>query len=563
MELETKKQFTDLLMSVIEPLTGRYSKNRANLRLGGSGAWYPAKTAEMEGFARPLWGLVPFWAGGGSSEAFDDIYINGIKAGCDPDNAEYWGQCYAYDQRFVEMAAIGFGLLFAKDKLWAPLSELERDELTDWLLQINDHDMPGCNWLFFRIIVNIALKKLGRPYDADKTQQALDTIESYYKGDGWYSDGIPEQYDYYISFAIHFYSLIYAVVMGDEDKERSELFKSRAERFAQDFIYWFSADGAAVPYGRSMTYRFAQTAFWGACVLADVRPFPMGVIKGIISRNLSYWFENDDIFDNGHILTIGYKYNQPSMGENYNAPGSPYWALKAFVVLALPDDDGFWAVRSEPIPSKERVKRLDMPHMIAARYGNSSVIYPGGAMRDKNCGHTRYKYLKFGYSSQFGFSIPKSSWTFFENAPDSMLAFEIDERIFTRIRTAEMETADNEIRISWSPFIGIDVKTRIIVTETGHIRQHTIRSDYDCIAYDSGYAVSCVDGCERIEGEDHAQAKNAYSVCRVRSEGGKCLVMGTAPNTNIISPNTVIPTARYKINRGITTIETEIITELL
>ena len=129
-----------------------------------------------------------------------------------------------------------------------------------------------------------------------------------YKRQGWYSDGPNGQKDYYISFAIHFYSLVYAMTMEDDDPERCAKYRSRAEIFAHDFIYWFADDGEALPYGRSLTYRFAQLAFWSACVVSGVLPFEEGIIKGIIERGLGKWLDNPDIFDNGGILTIGYKY---------------------------------------------------------------------------------------------------------------------------------------------------------------------------------------------------------------------------------------------------------------
>lgn len=40
--------------------------------------------------------------------------------------------------------------------------------------------------------------------------------------------------------------------------------------------------------------------------------------------------------------TIGYCYPQMYMAERYNAPGSPYWGMKSFLLLALPDDHPFW-----------------------------------------------------------------------------------------------------------------------------------------------------------------------------------------------------------------------------
>ena len=43
------------------------------------------------------------------------------------------------------------------------------------------------------------------------------------------------------------------------------------------------------------------------------------------------------MFDRDGILTIGYCYPQMYMAERYNAPGSPYWGMKSFLLLALPD----------------------------------------------------------------------------------------------------------------------------------------------------------------------------------------------------------------------------------
>ena len=46
--------------------------------------------------------------------------------------------------------------------------------------------------------------------------------------------------------------------------------------------------------------------------------------------------------------------------------------------------------------------------------------------------HVSEKYCKFAYSSEFGFSVPRSNKFFNHAAPDSTLSFEIDGYIFTR-----------------------------------------------------------------------------------------------------------------------------------
>ena len=152
---------------------------------------YNQNAIELEAFSRPLWALVPFWVGGGSDPEFEKIYRKGLAAGTDPENPEYWGTTGEYDQCYVEMAAIACGILTAPEKLWTPLSDTEKQNLAAWLGQINAHTIPDCNWQFFRILVNLALKSVGMPYSPELLEDGLCKIDSYYSGDGWSTDGAP------------------------------------------------------------------------------------------------------------------------------------------------------------------------------------------------------------------------------------------------------------------------------------------------------------------------------------------------------------------------------------
>lgn len=58
-----------------------------------------------------------------------------------------------------------------------------------------------------------------------------------YIGDGWYSDGNSLQRDYYIPFALHYYSLLYAKYCP-EDK-RSITFIKEAQFFLKVSCYFF------------------------------------------------------------------------------------------------------------------------------------------------------------------------------------------------------------------------------------------------------------------------------------------------------------------------------------
>ena len=151
----------------------------------------------------------------GSDAEFEEIYQKGLAAGSDPNGEEYWLKCRDFDQKFVEMAAIAYAILMAPDKVWDPLSEKEKDHLTAWLDEINHYECSYNNWQFFCILVNVALKSQGRPYSQERIDLGLKRIDSYYVGDGWYYDGGNGQKDYYIAFAIHFYSIIYTMFMED------------------------------------------------------------------------------------------------------------------------------------------------------------------------------------------------------------------------------------------------------------------------------------------------------------------------------------------------------------
>lgn len=95
-------------------------------------------------------------------------------------------------------------------------------------------------------------------------------------GDGWYQDGLTAQKDYYIPFALHFYSLVYVLAMENEDSNRCRRYRARAAEFAKQFVYWFSEEGPALPYGRSLTYRFAQAAFWSIAAVTGLDGFTPG-----------------------------------------------------------------------------------------------------------------------------------------------------------------------------------------------------------------------------------------------------------------------------------------------
>ena len=555
MELNTRKDFEALMHKILQPLLPLYSPGGALLQLGDTGVTYPRRTIGMEGFSRPLWALAPYWLGGGQPGPFAEVYRRGLAAGADPDGPEYWGSPGDCDQLFVEMAAIACAILEVPAVVWEPLAENEKQNLARWLNTINTHELPHCNWLFFRVLVDLALDSVGMPCDLPQMERDLDEIDSWYVGDGWYTDGTPSikpQRDYYIPWALQYYGVLYSVFAAKRAPARAERFRRRALEFGRQFAFWFDENGAALPYGRSLGYRFGQCAFYSACVFAGLEPLPLPVMKGIIVRNLQWWMEKP-IFDRDGVLTIGYTYPQLYMSERYNAPGSPYWGMKSFVVLALPTDHPFWSAEAAPLPRMPELYAMQSADLLFQRLPDGQVnAYAPAEVEQNEHGQFAEKYAKFVYNTRFGFSASRSYVQLEQAAPDSMLAFVIDGYTFVRRHSERFQLLGDRLLSQWSPFAGITVTTELIPQGRGHIRRHTVQSDVACTAYDCGFAVpKFCDGFAAAAEGASAEACNAAQRCVVTGQGGGAGVIVDAwPNTSLYAANTVIPAVRYDIPAG-------------
>lgn len=551
--LKTKKDLQLALMQMYNPLRNYYSDGKAELHIGYTGTRYDEVSAFLEGYARPLWGLIPYELGGGNSDVWEDCLL-GLKNGTDPLHKEYWGDVRISTQRNVEMAAIAIGLLTLPEKLWYPLSDQEQDRVAAWLYQVNNMGVPSNNWCFFTVFVNLALKKYNKPYSQKLLDDSLAQIDRCYLSDGWYSDGLSEQRDYYIAFAMHYYGLVYSKIMAEDDKERSEIYKERARKFADEYIYWFSSDGSSLPFGRSLVYRFAVAAFWGALAFAGVEGIDYGVVKGIYLRNLRWWVKQP-IFDSNGILTVGYAYPNLVFAEGYNSPTSPYWAFKYFIALALPDNHPFWSCEEKPLPELESQKVQRHPFMINCRDKEHIMAFTAGQNAKWDCAHSTEKYSKFVYSNKFAFSVPKSNDGIVEGAYDSTLALSEGDQYY-RVRKVceEYKVFDKYIYSNWKPWRDVSVKSWIIPLVPYHIRIHKIESARVLNCCEGGFSVfrNEREKQEKISYENGIASVSKYGISGIFDLSGKGQPMMILPeaNTNLLYPRTFIPTVKSSYEAG-------------
>ena len=562
--LRTRRDMARAAAQMIRPLAGCLTPGKARLIVGEGSAHYPEDVAGMEGFSRVLWALVPMLAGRcEEAEEFWPLWREGIIHGTDPDHPEYWGTIGDYDQRMVEMAVIGTGLCFVPDRFYTELTLMQRDNLCRWLNQINQFDMPKNNWRFFRILVNIGFLKVGRPVDENRLREDLEMMESHYVGDGWYFD-YPTKRDYYTLWAFHYYSLIYAAAMRDADPQRCQRFIERAQTIAPRFACWFDREGRGLPYGRSLTYRFAQGAFFSAMAFAGITGQRMdwGETKGLLLRNLRWWL-GMPIFDRGGALTVGYGYPNLCVAEGYNAPGSPYWGMKVFLALALPESHPFWQAEEKPYTPPEIFLDQQVRLLLTRDRENRQVVaYTAGNHAWEHT-HEDEKYEKFAYSTQFAFSTVKEATTLQKGAYDSMLAVKRAGKCLWHERSGcdEFQLTDQRVFFTWRPLEGVRIETVIAPVGMWHVRKHTIRADFDLEIAEGAFAVkkdwAGARPCDRVasaltQEADRAMANGAYGTSAIFAlkgyEAGE--VIHAEPNTNLMHPRTVIPMLRSHLPAG-------------
>lgn len=556
--LKSRSDLQKALLDLFTPLLPYFSEGGARVRLSAAGAIFDHAAADLEGFARPLWGIVPFVAGGGHFPYWD-LYRRGLANGTNPTHPEYWGHVSDRNQRLVELAAIGFGLALVPEHLWEPLDTDAKQWLSAYLLAARNREYVDNNWKFFRVLVDLGLARIGVHFDQSKTEAYLDELEAFDIGDGWYRDGPVRRVDHYIPFAMHFYGLIYAVLCKDNPERKARIVE-RARRFAPDIRHWYGPDGAALAFGRSQTYRFAAGGFWAALAFADLEALPWSEIKGYYMRHIRWW-STLPICDRDGVLSVGYGYPNLLMSESYNSAGSPFWALKFFLALALPEDHPFWLAEETDAPAFPDPVPLAKPGMVAMHTPQNVVLLASGQEHDKMRGSNE-KYAKFAYSTRYTFNIEANDRHFDAASFDSMLGFS-DDGVHFRMRETleEAMIAETMLYSRWRPFADVVVETFLIPANPWHIRVHRIQSPRPLMTIEGGFAIARADFAR-----DQSQAGIGHAVwfgehdtsaivdlAETKREGRAHLPIA---NTNLLHAKTNLPQLRGSISAGETTLIT-------
>ncbi|WP_020077934.1 DUF2264 domain-containing protein [Klebsiella aerogenes] len=551
--LTSREEVLRLVNEMLNAVAPYFKNDASRIDLANFTAHYGQQVASMETFSRLLWGVTPLLAGGSEPQHFS-FYLQAIKNGTNPQHADYWGEVAPYDQRIVEMAAYGLLLALAGEIVLAHFTAAEKENLWRWLKQCETQDIPDNNWHFFPILVQVGFHYCGMPTNPQAREDHFAAMERYYLGDGWYSDGPGRPRDYYISMGFHFYGLIYAKLMADVDPQRCAELRQRAAHFSSDFIHFFADDGAAIPFGRSLTYRFAEAAFWSAAAFAGLEVFSPGVMKGIVLRHLRWWLKQP-MFDRDGVLSVGYSYPNLAMAEDYNAPGSPYWGLKTMLVLALGEGDAFWQAAELPLPPLPAQYTIAHADQVLVHQADHLWMLTSGQLELNNFVNTEAKYCKFAYSTRFGFTIERGRYGLNHAAPDSMLLLaEKDNYWRGRRECQQVVTADGVIYSRWLPWRDVVIDSWLLALGDWQLRVHRITTHRALDCAEGGFSLANRPLPQAQERDGASCLRNARDISAIfclhpHTRRGETVL--TPPNSNLLfAERAAVPVLRGELDAG-------------
>ncbi|MGF1338975.1 DUF2264 domain-containing protein [Streptomyces flavovirens] len=356
---------------------------RALLDLPGRPSRSGVRSDGLEGYARTFLAAAFRVAGAEGADPHNwlERYADGLTAGtrtAGRDDAESWPLILdhtVFGQPMVESASVAIGLRLTRPWLWDRLDAATQDRAEEWLRGALRHTPAPNNWYLFPFSVAGFLESVGRG-DAETArarQRALDLLEVWYRGQGWYADGDGRAFDHYNGWALHLYPVLDAYLSGE--KELSAHHGGRLSEHLEGFSLMFGADGAPLHFGRSLTYRFAAGAAVAMGAVSGHTPLSPGVSRRLVSGSLRYFLERGGAGRDG-LLSLGWHGPHEATLQTYSGPSSPYWASKAFVALLAPEGHPLWTAKEEPAPAEgsDRVLSLPAPGLLVQSTRDDGVV---------------------------------------------------------------------------------------------------------------------------------------------------------------------------------------------
>ncbi len=330
-------------------------------------------------------------------------YLAGIIHGTDPTDPWYWGDPSGRSAKGTDLA---LAILLSPRFFWEPLTPIQRQNVLTFLKKTAETPGWDNNHWYFHMIAVPVLERGGmassRPFLTEMFRRCL----GWYRGDGWFIDGGNFTFDYYNLWGFQLYN--HALCHFDPQWERlfGERVRQTGARFEESFPLLYGRDGGPIPWGRSLTYRWASLSGLGWSVLNGSSTLPPGQARRIASGCLKYFWEHGAMSENG-LLEVGFRGPNPVVPEDYHPYGSPYWAAQGLSPLLIPADHPFWTERELPMPADSAGGRLALPGAqlvlkVSPVDGEARCYVVGAPVQHQGMWQRGVKYFQHGYSSYLG-----------------------------------------------------------------------------------------------------------------------------------------------------------------
>lgn len=334
-------------------------------------------------------------------------FINAITRGTDPKSEGYWGDPDPNDQIGVSFA---LGIYACPQRFWDPLTNEQKQNLIRFFRKQSFNTTYHNNHYFFHLFATFLIEKYGNGIDANRAHhtQMMERLLGWYRGNGWFIDGNNRGFDYYNLWGFQLFNQMIYQYDPVWKKQFGERIQEISSNFLEVVPYQYARNGGHIPWGRSLTYRFASNAAIGWAVINGNKILSPGKARRILSGDLKYFWENGCMGENG-LLNIGYWGKNQSLAENYIVPGDPYFAMHGLCCLLLPPDHLFWTAQEEPMPAdiaggKVAVDGAQFSLNVSPVDGDAR-LYPAGQPFDRAFWQSPLKYNQHAYSATIGFCL--------------------------------------------------------------------------------------------------------------------------------------------------------------
>ncbi|MCD0442835.1 DUF2264 domain-containing protein [Glycomyces sp. A-F 0318] len=497
----------------------------------------------FELLTRPLWGLAA-----AKDAVPDEVWASlaaSLARALDPDDPWYVGDPAGGGQRMVEAASVGQALALAPEKLWEPLGPKAKDKTAAWLSAAYLGPVADTNWHYFPVFAGHGLKRLGVAHDPAVAASHLERMGEMLLGGSVYEDGPGGRVDYYNPFAFHTYALLNFKFSGDDR------YVEHAAAFARRFGSWFGADGAAVPYGRSLGYRFAQGSLWAALAAADVEAVPWAEAAGHARRHLAWWWDQP-ILDPAGRLTVGYRYPNDAVVEQYLTAGSPWWAMKIFTGLLASAAHPFWtAEAAAPGPVVQPHKAARAVH-VRDRAGHVTRLNGQAWHPWARGGQASYGKLAYSSAAAFSHAAPGPGLEF--AVPDGALMLSEDGRHWRGREDSDEGEIDESgvLTVNWQPWEDVTITTSLEAAVDGwHARIHVIETGRTLYTGEGGWCVPKPGSTADADGSKAVATGGGLRSEIIDGTGEReAAVIEPIQGTHLYWPATMLPVLRGVLEPG-------------